>query len=78
MNIELGINGYFQFTVCILNTEIPVENEVSAGVLDNLQQGEYTIGMRHRTISDINELDFPLYSFVIEPTLNTEYEFNVI
>ncbi len=76
MTLELNVQGYFDFTVCILNTEIPVENDIAQGVLDNLQQGEYIIGMRSRTISDINDLQTPLYSFVIEATNNVEYEFD--
>ena len=76
MTLELNIQGYFDFTVCILNTEIPVDDDIAQGVLDNLQQGEYVIGMRSRTISDINDLQNPLYSFVIEATNNVEYEFD--
>lgn len=76
MAFELNVQGYFDFTVCILNTEIPVDNDIAQGVLDNLQQGEYVIGIRSRTISDINELQTPLYSFVIEATNNVEYEFD--
>jgi len=76
MEIELNIQGYFEFTICILGTEIPVDEETKEGVLDNLEQGEYTIGIRTRTISDINSLLEPLYSFVLEATNNVEYEFN--
>lgn len=76
MTFELNVQGYFDFTVCILNTEIPVDDDIAQGVLDNLQQGEYVIGMRSRTISDINDLQNPLYSFVIEATNNVEYEFD--
>jgi len=76
MTLELNINGYFDFTVCGLGTETPVDNETAQGVLDNLQQGEYIIGMRSRTISDINDLQNPIYSFVLEATSNTEYEFD--
>ena len=43
MKLELNVQGYFDFTICILDTEIPVENEIALGVLDNLQQGEYMI-----------------------------------
>jgi hypothetical protein len=76
MTLELNINGYFDFTVCSLGTETPVDNETAQGVLDNLQQGEYLIGMRSRTISDISDLQNPIYSFVLEATSNTEYEFD--
>jgi hypothetical protein len=76
MTLELNIQGYFDFTVCLLDTEIPVENEIALGVLDDLQQGEYIIGIRSRTIFDINDLLTPLYSFVMEATNNTEYNFD--
>jgi hypothetical protein len=76
MTLELNIQGYFDFTICILNTEIPIEDEIALGVLDNLQQGEYMIGITSRTIFDINDLSTPLYSFVMEATNNTEYIFD--
>jgi|TARA_R110000796_G_scaffold57253_2_gene132166 hypothetical protein len=76
MTLELKVDGYFDFTVCSLGTEVPVDDETAQGVLDNLQQAEYTIGMRTRTIFDINDLQNPIYSFVIEATNNTEYEFD--
>jgi len=76
MNLTLEINGIFDFTVCILGTEIPVDNETAQGVLDNLQQGEYLITMRTREIVDINDLTEPLYNFVIEPTDYVEYNFD--
>jgi hypothetical protein len=76
MTLELNIQGYFDFTICILNTEIPIENEIALGVLDNLQQGEYMIGIGSRTIFDTNDLLTPLYSFVMEATNNTEYNFD--
>ena len=76
MKLELNVQGYFDFTICILDTEIPVENEIALGVLDNLQQGEYMICIRSRTIFDINDLLTPIYSFVMEATNNTEYNFN--
>jgi hypothetical protein len=76
MTLELNIQGYFDFTICILNTEIPIENEIALGVLDNLQQGEYMIGITSRTIFDINDLSTPLYSFVMEATNNIEYIFD--
>lgn len=76
MAIELNINGYFDMNICLLGTEIPVDNETEQGILDNLQQGEYVISIRTRTISDINNLSTPLYSFVIESTVSSEYEYN--
>ena len=76
MTLELNINGYLDFTVCSLDTETPVDNETAQGVLDNLQQGEYLIDMRTRTISDVNDLQSPIYSFVLEETSNTKYEFD--
>lgn len=75
MVIELNIQGYFSLTICKLGTEIPIEKEFAQGVLDSLQQGEYLLGIRSRTIMDINDLHNPLYSVIIEATENCEYEF---
>ena len=76
MAIQLNVNGYFKLTICLVGTEIPVENETEQGVLDNLQQGEYIIGIRDKEIADINDLLTPLYSFVIESTDSSEYDFD--
>lgn len=76
MKTEISINGYFELIVCILDTEIPVDEETSQGVFDNLELGEYVIGIRTRHILDINNLNNPIYSFVLEATDSTEYEFN--
>jgi hypothetical protein len=46
------------------------------GILDNLQQGKYIIGIKSRTIFNINDLLTPLYSFVMEATNNTKYNFD--
>jgi hypothetical protein len=73
MTLELKINGYFDFTVCTLGTEKPVDNETAKGALCNLQQGEYVIDIRNRTISDINDLQNPVYSFVLEAISNNVY-----
>ena len=75
MALELNINGYFELYICNLGTEIPVEKEIELEVLDNLQQGEYLLNMRSRTISDINDIMTPIYNVVIEATESSEYEF---
>ena len=76
MTTEISINGYFELTVCILNTEIPVDEETAQGVFDDLELGKYVIGIRTRHILDINNLNNPIYSFVLEATDSVEYEFN--
>ena len=48
MKTETSINGYFELIVCILDTEIPVDEETSQGVFDDLELGEYVIGIRTR------------------------------
>lgn len=77
MTTELNINGYFNFTICILDTEIPTDNEIAQGVLDNIEQGEYVINIRDRYIFDINNLNNPLYSFILESTDNVEFNFEI-
>lgn len=75
MTTLLHISGYFDFTVCTLGTEVPIDNETAQGVLDNLEQGEYVINIRDRLIFDINNLQNPIYSFILEATDSTEYDF---
>ena len=73
--IELRIEGYYELQPYYLYTDRPVEKELELSILDSLQQGEYIVSMNDKVIYDINDLDAPLYHFTIEPTLNTEYEF---
>jgi hypothetical protein len=40
------------------------------------EPGEYIIGIKSRTIFNINDLLTPLYSFVMEATNNTKYNFD--
>ena len=74
--VELHINGYFELTFLNPVTHEPVDEDFQLGIMDNLQQGEYLIGMESRTVKDINDLDNVLYTFDIEPTNNVAYEFD--
>jgi len=38
MTFESNVQSYFDFTICSLNTETPIDKEDTKGVLDNLQQ----------------------------------------
>ena len=75
-NIELHINGYFEITFLNPITKQPMEDDIQLGIMDNLQQGEYLIGMNSKTVKDINDLDNVLYTFELDPTENTSYEFD--
>ena len=76
MALELSINGFFEMTVLNLHTETPVEKDIELRILNNLQQGEYLIGMESRFIYDINDLQNPIYKFNISPTDNVSYTFD--
>jgi len=73
--IELSINGYFRMIIFNMNGS-RVEADIEQGILDNLQQGEYMIGIDSKNIFDINDLYTPLYNFTLEATINTNYEFD--
>ena len=75
MAIELNINGYFDLTIYNFHTGEEVDKETEQGVLDNLQQGEYLMGLESKTISDINDLSNPIYKIEITPTDAVSYEF---
>ena len=74
--IALNIKGYFDMTILNFHTKEKVEKDIEQGVLDNLQQGEYVIGINTKTIVDINDLETPLYSFELDPDANVEYDFD--
>ena len=74
--VELHINGYFEITFLNPITKQPVDDDIQLGISDNLQQGEYLIGMNSRTVKDINDLDNVLYTFELDPTDNVSYEFD--
>jgi hypothetical protein len=74
--VELHINGYFEITFLNPVTKQPVDDDYQLGIMDNLQQGEYVLGMDSKTVKDINDLDNVLYTFVLDPTVNVSYEFD--
>jgi hypothetical protein len=74
--VELYINGYFEVTFLNPVTKEPVDDDIQLGIMDNLQQGEYLLGMNSRTVKDINDLDNVLYTFELDPTNNISYEFD--
>jgi hypothetical protein len=78
VNIELSIQGYFDMDVFYLNGSKVGEHkdqDILQGILDNLQQGEYIIGIAKGHIYDLNDFGEPIYTFTIEATNNVEYEF---
>ena len=77
MAVELRIDGYFEMTFYNVHTgEAIVEKDIEQGILDNLQQGEYVIGIDSKEIHDINDLHTPLYRFELVVQDSTEYDFN--
>ena len=74
--VELHIDGYFEITFLNPITKEALDDDIQLGIMDNLQQGEYVIGMNSRTVKDINDLDNVLYVFELDPTINHTYEFD--
>jgi hypothetical protein len=76
MAIEFRIDGLLEMTIYEYHTGRLVKGDFEQGILDNLEQGEYVIGIQSRNIFDINDLETPLYKFEVEPTDNLEYMFD--
>jgi hypothetical protein len=77
MAVELMINGYFEMTFHNVHTEEEiVEKDIEQGILDNLQQGEYFMGLDSKNVYDINDLNTPIYKFSLDGTDAIEYDFN--
>ena len=74
--VELHINGYFEITFLCPHTGKVMDDDIQLGIMDNLQQGEYLLGMSERTVKDINDLDKVLYTFELDPTVNLAYDFD--
>ena len=75
MAIELHIDGLFEMHIKNVHSGESVDKETELGVLDNLQQGEYVIGVNSKNIFDINDLVNPIYSFELDATDSLEYMF---
>ena len=73
--VELEINGFLTMHITNMLGE-PVEEDIEQGILDNLQQGEYLIGIQSLTIMDINDLETPIYKFTLESGEFCEYNFD--
>jgi hypothetical protein len=76
MAIEFRIDGLLEMTVKNYHTDRRIEKDFEQGVLDNLAQGEYVIGINSRVIYDINDLETPLYRFDLDATDCIEYMFD--
>ena len=72
--IELNIQGYFTMNITDMFGN-QVEEDIEQGILDNLQQGEYVIGIGTQTIMDINEFN-PIYKFTLNAQDSAEYDFD--
>jgi len=81
IQVELSVNGYFEMNIFYLDGKQVGEHkdqDILQGILDNLQQGEYIIGMAKGHIYDLNDFGEPIYTFEIEATNNVEYEFDAL
>ena len=76
MAIEFSINGLFEMTFYNLHIETEVEKDIEGGILDNLQQGEYVIGIDSKFIFDLNDLQTPIYKFSLDTTDDIDYDFD--
>lgn len=75
MAIELIISGSLEMTIFDARG-YEVDEETALSIMDNLQQGEYVIGINSREIKDINNLEDALYTFELDATEQTEYDFD--
>ena len=77
MKIQVNINGFFDMTFQnVFTGEDITEEDINQGILDNLQQGEYTIGFDSGNVYDINDLTQPVYKFTLSVTDAVEYDFD--
>lgn len=76
MAVELRIDGYYEMSFHNIHTGEEVDQETEKGILDNLQQGEYFIGLDSKNVFDINDLKNPVYKFSLEGTDAIEYDFD--
>ena len=76
MAIEMRIDGFFNMEIFIFGTTKEVTEDVEKSILKKIEVGTFLVGMESRTISDINDLSTPLYSFNIEPQDSAEYDFD--
>lgn len=78
MGNYLNINGSFEIEFYYLNGQLvgnQKDEDILQGIMDNLRQGEYVIGMFGRKVFDINDLGTPLYTFEIFATDAVDYNF---
>ena len=79
MAIELHIDGLFEIIIFYLDGKQVgqcKDVDIEKGILDNLQQGEYVIGLNSKNIFDINDLENPIYTFELETTDSMDYMFD--
>jgi hypothetical protein len=74
MAIELKIDGYFEMSFKDL-AGLPVDKATEKEILKNLQSGDYIIGLNSKMVVKTEEFLVPIYSFELEPTDNSDYEY---
>ena len=79
MAVELSINGLFKMTFFYMNGKQVGQHkdkDIELGILDDLEMGEYVISLDKKEVYNINDLETPIYTFVLDPTDNVEYDFD--
>ena len=77
-SIEFRIDGLLEMNIFYPNGQqvgINKDKDILKGILDNLQQGEYVIGINTLNIYDINDFSTPVYTFTLNATDYVEYMF---
>lgn len=76
--IRVNIKGDFALNVFYLNGKQVGEHkdkDILQGILDNLEQGEYLLGITTMKIYDINDMQNCPYTFTLESSGSSEYKF---
>ena len=76
MAVELNINGNVNLTFKHINSNDEVNSEIEKKILNELQRGNYIIGINDKHVFFIGDLLKPIYSFEIETTDYLEYDFD--
>jgi len=77
--IKVNLQGDFALNVFYLDGKQVGEHkdkDILKGILDNLEQGEYLLGITTGKIYDINDMQNNPYTFTLESSGSSEYEFD--
>ncbi|MFK5892870.1 MAG: hypothetical protein QM504_06590 [Pseudomonadota bacterium] len=75
MSVVISVNADFRMRIKCLNGGNCISKGLEQEVLDSLKSGDMVVSMNEKTITSLDNLSEPLYSFELDVSDFAEYEY---